>query len=106
LASRAQRQEVGIPGKLGLAQSQNRCMIPPPPATSEGFGRLRERGLGMAKKRAHHGSGWTASDRRKLKVLVERGAPRAQIAHALGRSVSAVYQRIVTERLSPRPDLT
>jgi hypothetical protein len=37
-----------------------------------------------------------------LKALVERGTPRAEIATTLGRSVSAVYQRIVTERLSPR----
>lgn len=56
----------------------------------------------MTRKRAHHGSGWTLSDVRKLKTLVERGTPRAQIATVLGRSVSAVYQRIVTERLSPR----
>jgi hypothetical protein len=39
---------------------------------------------------------------RKLRTLVARGAPRAEIAGVLGRSVSAVYQRIVTERLSPR----
>jgi hypothetical protein len=54
------------------------------------------------KRRAHHGSGWTSSDLRKLKTLVDRGTPRAEIATVLGRSVSAVYQRIVTEKLSPR----
>ena len=54
------------------------------------------------KRHAYHGSGWTSSDLRKLKSLVERGTPRAEIALALGRSVSAVYQRIVTEKLSSR----
>ncbi len=56
----------------------------------------------MTKKRAHHGHGWTPSDLRKLKSLVARETPRAEIAKTLGRTVSAVYQRIVTEQLSPR----
>lgn len=56
----------------------------------------------MPPKNAHHGAGWTASDLRRLRSLVSRGTPRAQIAATLGRSVAAVYQRIVTERLSPR----
>ena len=56
----------------------------------------------MNKKRAHHGHGWTLSDLKKLKTLVAKGTPRAEIARLLGRTVSAVYQRIVTERLSPR----
>ncbi len=56
----------------------------------------------MTRKRAHHGHGWTPSDLRKLKSLVARETPRAQIARALGRTVSAVYQRIVTEQLSVR----
>ena len=56
----------------------------------------------MTKKRAHHGHGWTPSDLKKLKSLVGRGMPRGEIAKTLGRTVSAVYQRIVTERLSPR----
>jgi hypothetical protein len=56
----------------------------------------------MTKKRAHHGHGWTPSDLKKLKSLVARGTARAEISRALGRTVSAVYQRIVTERLSPR----
>jgi hypothetical protein len=56
----------------------------------------------MNKKRAHHGHGWTPSDLKKLKSLVAKGTPRAEIAKVLGRTVSAVYQRIVTERLSPR----
>ncbi|MEI8299297.1 MAG: hypothetical protein WCH32_14890 [Pseudomonadota bacterium] len=56
----------------------------------------------MTRKRAHHGHGWTPSDLRKLKLLVAREMPRAEIAKTLGRTVSAVYQRIVTEQLSPR----
>jgi hypothetical protein len=56
----------------------------------------------MTRKRAHHGHGWTPSDLRKLKTLVGRDMPRAEIARTLGRTVSAVYQRIVTEQLSPR----
>jgi hypothetical protein len=56
----------------------------------------------MTKKRAHHGHGWTPSDLRKLKSLVAREMPRAEIAKTLGRTVAAVYQRIVTEQLSPR----
>jgi hypothetical protein len=56
----------------------------------------------MTKKRAHHGHGWTPSDLKKLKSLVGRGTARAEISKVLGRTVSAVYQRIVTERLSPR----
>jgi hypothetical protein len=56
----------------------------------------------MTKKRAHHGHGWTPSDLKKLKSLVARGTARAEIAQTLGRTVSAVYQRIVTERMSPR----
>ena len=56
----------------------------------------------MNRKRAHHGHGWTPSDLKKLKSLVARAAPRADIAKVLGRTVSAVYQRIVSERLSPR----
>jgi hypothetical protein len=56
----------------------------------------------MTRKRAHHGHGWTPSDLRKLKTLVARDMPRAEIARTLGRTVSAVYQRIVTEQLSPR----
>jgi hypothetical protein len=56
----------------------------------------------MKKKRAYHGHGWTVSDLRKLRLLVARGVPRLGIAKALGRTVSAVYQRIVTDKLSPR----
>ena len=56
----------------------------------------------MNRKRAHHGHGWTASDLKKLKSLVARGTARGEIAKVLGRTVSAVYQRIVSERLSPR----
>jgi hypothetical protein len=56
----------------------------------------------MTKKRAHHGHGWTPSDLKKLKSLVAKGTPRADIARVLGRTVSAVYQRIVTEHMSPR----
>ena len=56
----------------------------------------------MNNKRAHHGHGWTRSDLKKLKALVAKGTARAGIARVLGRTVSAVYQRIVTERLSPR----
>ena len=56
----------------------------------------------MNKKRAHHGHGWTPSDLKKLKSLVAKGTPRAHIAQVLGRTVSAVYQRIVTEQMSPR----
>jgi hypothetical protein len=56
----------------------------------------------MTKKRAHHGHGWTPSDLKKLRTLVARGTARADISKVLGRTVSAVYQRIVTERLSPR----
>jgi hypothetical protein len=56
----------------------------------------------MNKKRAHHGHGWTPSDLKKLKSMVAKGTPRAEVAKVLGRTVSAVYQRIVTERLSPR----
>jgi len=56
----------------------------------------------MNKKRVHHGHGWTLSDLKKLKSLVAKATPRADIARVLGRTVSAVYQRIVTERLSPR----
>ena len=56
----------------------------------------------MNKKRAHHGHGWTLSDLKKLKSLVAKSTARAEIARTLGRTVSAVYQRIVTERLSPR----
>lgn len=56
----------------------------------------------MPKKRAHHGHGWTPSDLKKLKSLVARGTARAEISKVLGRTVSAVYQRIVTEHLSPR----
>jgi len=56
----------------------------------------------MTKKRAHHGHGWTPSDLKKLVSLVNKGMPRAEIAKVLGRTVSAVYQRIVTEQLSPR----
>ena len=56
----------------------------------------------MTKKRAHHGHGWTPSDLKKLKSLVAKGTPRADIAQVLGRTVSAVYQRIVTEQMSPR----
>ena len=56
----------------------------------------------MTKKRAHHGHGWTPSDLKKLRTLVARDVPRAQIASTLGRTISAVYQRIVTEELSPR----
>ncbi len=56
----------------------------------------------MTKNRAHHGHGWTPSDLKKLKSLVARSMPRAEIAKVLGRTVSAVYQRIVTEELSPR----
>jgi len=56
----------------------------------------------MTKKRAHHGHGWTPSDLKKLKLLVARGTARAEISKVLGRTVSAVYQRIVTEHLSPR----
>jgi len=56
----------------------------------------------MTNKRAHHGHGWTPSDLKKLKSLVARGAARADIARTLGRTVSAVYQRIVTEHMSPR----
>ena len=57
----------------------------------------------MTKKRAHHGHGWTPSDLKKLRSLVARETPRAEIAKALGRTVAAVYQRIVTEQLSPQP---
>ena len=56
----------------------------------------------MNKKRAHHGHGWTVSDLRKLRLLVARDVPRLEIAKALGRTVSAVYHRIVTDKLSPR----
>ena len=56
----------------------------------------------MTKKRAHHGHGWTPSDLKKLKSLVAKGTARAEISKVLGRTVSAVYQRIVTEHLSPR----
>ena len=56
----------------------------------------------MTKKRAHHGHGWTPSDLKKLKSLVARGTARAEISKVLGRTVSAVYQRIVTQHLSPR----
>ncbi len=56
----------------------------------------------MTKKRAHHGHGWTPSDLKRLRSLVAKGMPRADISKILGRTVSAVYQRIVTERLSPR----
>jgi hypothetical protein len=56
----------------------------------------------MTNKRAHHGHGWTPSDLKKLKSLVAKGTARAAIAKALGRTVSAVYQRIVTEHMSPR----
>jgi len=56
----------------------------------------------MTKKRAHHGHGWTPSDLKKLRSLVARETPRAEIAKALGRTVAAVYQRIVTEQLSPQ----
>jgi hypothetical protein len=56
----------------------------------------------MTRNRAHHGHGWTPSDLRKLRTLVARDTPRAEIARALGRTVSAVYQRIVTEKLSSR----
>jgi len=84
--------------KTGLAEQRNPCIIRPP-RKRVGTGGLS---VVMTRKRAHHGSGWTLSDLRKLKAYVERGTPRAEIATALGRSVSAVYQRIVTERLSPR----
>jgi hypothetical protein len=56
----------------------------------------------MTRKRAHHGHGWTPSDLKKLKSMVAKETPRADIAAALGRTVSSVYQRIVTEGLSPR----
>jgi hypothetical protein len=80
-------------------------MMPPPRMVGVGCWGLGRASVVMTRKRAHHGSGWTSSDLRKLKALVDRGTPRAEIASVLGRSVSAVYQRIVTERLSPRADL-
>jgi hypothetical protein len=75
---------------------------PPAPATRPPGSRIAESTQSMTRKRAHHGHGWTPSDLRKLRTLVARGTPRAEIARTLGRTVAAVYQRIVTEQLSPR----
>lgn len=56
----------------------------------------------MPKKPSHHGSEWTKSDDRKLFTLHGRGASGAEIARALGRTRSSVYQRLTMQRSRPK----
>jgi IS30 family transposase len=56
----------------------------------------------MPRKPSHHGSAWTKSDDRKLFALHGRGATGAEIARALGRTRSSVYQRLTMQRPRPR----
>ena len=52
----------------------------------------------MPRKPSHHGSAWTKSDDRKLLALHARGATGADIARALGRTRSSIYQRLTTRK--------
>ena len=52
----------------------------------------------MPRKPSHHGSAWTKSDDRKLATLHARGATGAEIARALGRTRSSVYQRLTNRK--------
>ena len=52
----------------------------------------------MPRKPSHHGSAWTKSDDRKLAALHARGSTGAEIASALGRTRSSVYQRLTNKK--------
>lgn len=52
----------------------------------------------MPRKPSHHGSGWTASDDRKLSKLRAGGANGTEIARALGRTRAAIYQHLTMRR--------
>jgi hypothetical protein len=52
----------------------------------------------MARKPSHHGSAWTKSDDKKLFTLHARGGTGAEIARALGRTRSSVYQRLTIKK--------
>ena len=52
----------------------------------------------MARKRAHHGSEWSATDDRRLLRLHGRGIPAATIAQTLGRTRAAIYQRLTSQK--------
>jgi hypothetical protein len=52
----------------------------------------------MARKPPHHGSAWTKSDDRKLISFHARGASGADMARALGRTRSSIYQRLTTKK--------
>jgi hypothetical protein len=54
----------------------------------------------MPKRPAQFRAPWTATDLKKLAALRRRGASGAEIAAALKRTPTAVYQRLVTEGLT------
>jgi hypothetical protein len=52
----------------------------------------------MPKKPSHHGSAWTKSDDRKLLALHARGASGTEMARALGRTRSSIYQHLTIRK--------
>jgi len=57
----------------------------------------------MPRNPTHHGSAWTTSDDKKLVALHARGASGADIARALGRTRSSIYQRLTTQKARRKP---
>jgi hypothetical protein len=57
----------------------------------------------MPRKPSHHGSAWTKSDDKKLFTLHARGTSGAEIARALGRTRSSIYQRLTTQKPRRKP---
>lgn len=57
----------------------------------------------MAKTPKNSGKGWGKSDIQQLKQLAKGNTPTRLIAHKMGRSTGAVYNKAAEENVSLKP---
>lgn len=57
----------------------------------------------MAKAPKNAGTQWDRDDIKQLKQLVKGNTPTGLIAHAMGRTKGAIYQKASTEGISLKP---
>lgn len=57
----------------------------------------------MAKTPKNHGTAWTTEDLAKLNKLAEGNTPTGLIAHAMGRTPTAIRAKASEEGLSLKP---
>lgn len=57
----------------------------------------------MAKPPKNHGKAWTNDDLAKLKDLAKGNTPTGLIAHAMGRTETAIRAKASAEELSLKP---